>query len=273
MKLHVLSDLHLEFAPLDLPGGDVLLLAGDILVADCLRPERTDRTAELHRSDVHDFFTQATTKYNKVVYIAGNHEHYRGVLQNTHKIIRNFLHEHDFKVAFLDNSCFEIDDYVIFGSTLWTDFNNNDYAACEVAKRGMNDFQMISYEDENKKGSLSPYDTTELNQTARTAMSMALEFFSHKKIIVMTHHLPDMASVDAKYGNDPLNYAYANTGLKTFIREHSQIKYWFHGHTHTSKDYFIDDCRVICNPRGYAKPYNPDVCENVMFNINHCVEI
>lgn len=275
MKLHVLSDLHLEFAPLDLPGGDVLLLAGDILVADCLRPERTDRTAELHRSDVHDFFTQATTKYNKVVYIAGNHEHYNGVFQNTHNIIRDFFHEHDFKVAFLDNSCLELnDDYVIFGSTFWTDFNNNDYAACEVAKRGMNDFRKVTYQDQFKKGSLSPFDTTEINQMARSALSMALEFFLTKKFIVMTHHLPDMLSVDAKYGGDPLNYAYANTGLRTFINENPRIKYWLHGHTHVSRDYPInDDCRVICNPRGYAKPYRPEECENIMFNINHCVEI
>ena len=50
MKLHLMSDLHLEFAPMQqLPGGDVLLLAGDILVADSL-------TASYERSEYSKFF-------------------------------------------------------------------------------------------------------------------------------------------------------------------------------------------------------------------------
>ena len=274
MKLHLLSDIHLEFAPLDLPGGDVLMLAGDIFVADNFREYRTNRTAELHRKEVDEFFNQATSKYNKVVYIAGNHEHYRGNFQDTHNLIREHFQKKEWKIAFLDNSCFELNsEYVIFGSTFWTDFNGNDFGACQAAKTGMNDFRMISYENQNKKGSLSPFDTTEFNATARSALEMALEFYSGKKFIVMSHHLPDMLSVAAKYGSDPLNYAFANTGLKDFIKNHSQIKYWFHGHTHSSCDYLIGDCRVVCNPRGYAKSYRPDECENFSFNINHFVEI
>ena len=30
MKIELASDLHLEFGPLELPGGEVLILAGDI---------------------------------------------------------------------------------------------------------------------------------------------------------------------------------------------------------------------------------------------------
>lgn len=269
MKLHLLSDLHLEFAPIDLPGGDVLLLAGDIFVADQVKLNDT-----LHGEEVKYFFNDACAKYNKVIYIAGNHEHYRGYYNKTHENIRNFLHKNDFKVVFLENSCFELnDEYMLFGSTFWTDFNNNDFTAVESAKRGMNDFRMISYENENKNGSLSPFDTTEFNLTARNSLKMALEFYSTKKFIVMTHHLPDMLSVDARYGNDPLNYAYANTGLREFILDNPRIKYWLHGHTHTSRDYIIGDCRVMCNPRGYAKPYRPEECENILFNVNHTLEI
>ena len=37
---------------------------------------------------------------------------------------------------------------------------------------------------------------------------------------------------------------------------------WIHGHTHTSFDYRVGGCRVICNPRGYMArgrtgPENP----------------
>jgi hypothetical protein len=29
---------------------------------------------------------------------------------------------------------------------------------------------------------------------------------------------------------------------------------WVHGHTHSSHDYRVGRCRVVCNPRGYQAP-------------------
>jgi DNA repair exonuclease SbcCD nuclease subunit len=274
MKLNLMSDLHLEFAPIDLPGGDTLLLAGDILVANNLKPHRTDRNATRHQSDVLDFFKEACSKYNTVIYIAGNHEHYGSVVQETHDIVRKYFSDNDLKVIVLENSCVDLnDEYMLFGSTLWTDFRENDFSACQKAQYYMNDFHRITYKNSSVERTLIPYDTIEFNQMARSALEFALGLNPDKKFIVMTHHLPDMDSVDAKYGNDPLNYAYANTGLKPLIKNYPQIKYWFHGHTHTSSDYMIDECRVVCNPRGYAKAYRPEDCENKEFNINLTVEI
>lgn len=274
MKLHLVSDLHLEFAPIDLPGGDVLLLAGDILVANQLQEYRTDRDAVRHQSDVAFFFQEACSKYNKVFYIAGNHEHYNGIAQETHNVIRKYIQDNQFNVCFLDDSCVQLnDEYMLFGSTFWTDFNQNDFTACQSAKMGMNDFRRIVYRDAAIERTLIPYDTTEFNQMARGSLEYALQNNPNKKFIVMSHHLPDMDSVNSRYGNDPLNYAYANTGMKSLIKNYPQIKYWFHGHTHMSCDYMIDDCRVICNPRGYARAYRPEDCENKEFDINLTVEI
>jgi len=28
---------------------------------------------------------------------------------------------------------------------------------------------------------------------------------------------------------------------------------WLHGHTHAFADHRIGNCRVVCNPRGYAR--------------------
>lgn len=75
-KFHLCSDLHLEFADVELPGGDVLIMAGDILVAGSLR--RADNAgqqkelAEVFRR----FLNEELKKYQEVVYICGNHEHY-----------------------------------------------------------------------------------------------------------------------------------------------------------------------------------------------------
>lgn len=266
MKLHLMSDLHLEFAPMQLPGGDVLLLAGDILVADSL-------TASYKRSEYSKFFKQAVKKYNKVFLIAGNHEHYHGMIDTSHAIIQNFLKEEGLPVVFLDNTCFELnDEYVLFGSTFWTDLNNNDFAACQAARSYMNDFHLIV--SSGGERNLIPYDTVLLNNDARAALNSALEFYKKKKFVVMTHHLPDMLSVNERFkpGIDVVNYAFANTGLKNLIENSNQIKYWFHGHTHDSCDYILGETRVVCNPRGYVNPRNCRA-ENSAFNINLQIEI
>lgn len=264
MKLHLMSDLHLEFAPMQLPGGDVLLLAGDILVADSL-------TAFYKRSEYADFFNQAVKKYNKVFLIAGNHEHYHGMIDTSHAIIQNFLAEEKLPVAFLDNTCVPLnDEYILFGSTFWTDFNNNDFTACRAAHSYMNDYRLIG----NGERNLIPYDTVLLNNDARAALNSALEFYKTKKFIVMTHHLPDMLSVNERFkpGIDVINYAYTNTGLKNLIENSKQIKYWFHGHTHDSCDYVLGETRVVCNPRGYTNP-KTNRAENSAFNIDLQIEI
>ena len=62
MKVRVLSDLHLEFQDdfyLEIPEGDVLILAGDI----CLAADY---------DNYHPFFEQCVAKYNKVFYVLYN---------------------------------------------------------------------------------------------------------------------------------------------------------------------------------------------------------
>ena len=51
MRIHYMSDLHLEFGALDkpLPKGEVLVLAGDITLAASLDPARTDKSARAVR--------------------------------------------------------------------------------------------------------------------------------------------------------------------------------------------------------------------------------
>ena len=32
---------------------------------------------------------------------------------------------------------------------------------------------------------------------------------------------------------------------------------WLHGHTHSSHDYRVGGCRIVCNPRGYQTAAMP----------------
>ncbi len=69
------------------------------------------------------------------------------------------------------------------------------------------------------------------------------------KTIVVTHHGPHRNSVHPRYAGDLLNAAFVSD--LTLLVEQADI--WIHGHVHDSFDFKVGKCRVIANPRGYAR--------------------
>ena len=279
MKIHVMSDLHLEFAPLELPGGDTLLLAGDICVAAHLEKNRTDDKARSHKKRCKEFFFEQCAKYNKVYYIVGNHEHYQGIFDHTIDILKEFLEGSN--VTVLEKEVVDLGAWNLFAATLWTDYNNNEYWAKLAAKNGLNDHHVIKklkppisvYGDSNMS-KFHPDDAFADHELAVKKLDELLYDWKdiNKPTIVMTHHAPTYKSIHPKYGDDALNYAYCSN-LSETIMGHKNIKYWFHGHTHTSFDYEVDQCRVLANPRGYAHYGGNQPPENHEFNVNFELEI
>jgi hypothetical protein len=69
------------------------------------------------------------------------------------------------------------------------------------------------------------------------------------KCVVVTHHGPTHMSIEPQYAGSPLNPCYvSNWGDRI---AYGGPKYWFHGHTHSPRDYMCGETRVICNPYGY----------------------
>ena len=82
--------------------------------------------------------------------------------------------------------------------------------------------------------------------------------------------MPSFKSIAEKYKNLSLNGAFASN-LDELVKKSFM---WFHGHTHSSIDYFIDDTRVLCNPRGYCKKgYDYIKRENKKFDDNLIIDI
>ena len=79
MKIAICSDIHLEFGSLPLlnnAGADVLVLAGDIMMAK--------HSINLERSlNYHKFFEHVSKEFDYVIYVPGNHEHYSNLYNNT----------------------------------------------------------------------------------------------------------------------------------------------------------------------------------------------
>jgi UDP-2,3-diacylglucosamine pyrophosphatase LpxH len=279
MRFQLLSDLHLEFAPLELPGGDNLLLSGDITVADYLRPSRTDKDHKKMTARCKEFFFEQCAKYRKVYYIMGNHEHYQGIWNNSADILGNFLVGSN--VTFLEKESLWLEDNIaLWGGTLWTDMNKNHPMNVYAAKRGMNDYHVIQRDGgiSDKTGNhnyyaLNPLETMEDHANALVNLTSFLKDNADRKVIVMSHMAPSPRSRHPRYDvNDPLNWAYYSE-LSEFILNNEQIKVWVHGHTHDSHDYMIGNTRVLCNPRGYAHPQRKNEQENALFNINFTFEV
>lgn len=244
-----MSDLHLEFGPLTLPGGDTLMLAGDVCVADMLRPERTDKSARVHRARYSQFFFEECAKYNRVFYVMGNHEHYSGVFDHTADILREFLQGSN--VRLLDDEFVDLDDNTrLFGGTFWTDYDKKDYFCMRAAKTNMNDHRVIKklVASSQKTFLFHPEDAVE--EHYRSLQKLKDGLVSEKRTVVMTHHAPHFYSIAEEYKNSNTNGAYYSDQEKLML-DHPHIVAWLHGHVHDSFDYMVGSCNVLCNPRGY----------------------
>ena len=144
MRINIISDLHLEFAPLTLPGGDVLVLAGDACeVRSLVRDHRAKAGPEPVARKLYclDFFEKECAKYEHEIYVFGNHEHYHNHLEKSHNQVREILPDN---VHLLEDETYTIEDVTFVGSTLWTDMNRGDDLTMWHVKSMMSDFRVIT---------------------------------------------------------------------------------------------------------------------------------
>ena len=259
MRVNVISDLHLEFADLVLPGGDVLILSGDVcevknIKKDHYNPdmvmlahERADRRPDRYIR----FFEEECSKYREVIYVMGNHEHYGFRFDKTYNYLKENIPPN---IRLLEKESVEIDGVVFVGGTLWTDLNKNDPITAYTLKTSMNDYRVITnlYKDKGLYYKLTPEYTLAEHNLTKQFISDAVAASGDKPVVVVTHHSPSKLSIKPRYQGDfHMNGGYSSA-MEDFILDRPQIKFWTHGHTHDTFDYMIGECRVICNPRGYA---------------------
>ena len=256
-KIHLHSDLHLEVADIDLPGGDLLILAGDIAVADYF-----DRPNSKYGERFINFFQRVGRDYNQVLYVPGNHEHYRGNLSRSIAKIQSTLPKN---VFLADRGVFQYNDWTFLIATLWTDFNKGNPITLSIINGALNDFRLIRIGDDFDRFRPA-LALIEHNQT-KEWLTNTLKHYTDKKVFVITHHAPSFFSIVEKYKHDfHMNGGYASD-LSDLILNNPQIKYWAHGHIHAPQNYKIGDTTIIANPRGYAEH------EKTGHNVNFMLEI
>jgi len=264
MRVHIASDLHINFDTgydtLVLPGGDLLLLCGDLLEAGHIRLAHTVGRGMGTLDAYHKFCDTQLPKYGQVLYVFGNHEYYNHDFSTARKRIEPLLPPN---VTILQNNYVKVEDYLIWGATMWTDNDRGNPVVRQAVSSGMSDFRVIKHEPSklvnNGMGEFythkfSIWDAEQEHRFSRARLEEFLLAYPNHKTIVMTHHAPSYESIASEYREHVhgyINHAYYSD-LTSLILDNPQIKLWAHGHVHSMNDYQIGNCRVVSNPRGYA---------------------
>ncbi len=250
MRIHVLSDLHVEIASYHPQpvACDVVVLAGDI---------------GNHVQGI--VWARHVWPDKEVVYVPGNHEYYRQERTETLQQMRVVARESG--VHLLDNDEVVIGGIRFLGSTLWTDFNLFGEELRKLAmlegKEYLNDFRLIR----ERERVFTPARSAQLHKTSRKWLAARLQQSFSGKTVVITHHLPSARSIAERYKASLTSACFASS-LDELM---GASALWIHGHTHDSFDYVLRGTRVVCNPRGYCR--NPARPENVEFEPGLVVEV
>ncbi|KRQ10165.1 metallophosphoesterase [Bradyrhizobium manausense] len=280
MRLHIVSDGHADieyndWTPPALDPDVVVICAGDMLAPATLALPWMRK----HYPD------------SRIIYVPGNHDYYSfwnrkkpdaGTKTSWEEqkerapIIASMLGIH-----FLDDAEVAIDGVRILGGTLWTDFSCRppylDFrSAARTAERSMNDYKAIKTGRGRSRDRINVGRTIDAHRATVNFLERKLCETFDGDTIVVTHHPATPNSLldwnperptafrdlDFCYASATLDRLFSGEGLGgSFVPP----SIWVHGHVHKSRDYVIENTRVIANPRGYpllrapkAPRENPD---------------
>lgn len=228
MELRIVSDLHLDHHNIDLPTGEnelkqTLILAGDICT---------------NINKLYDFLNDCSYRFKNTILIYGNHEYYGhnvlSVKARFQDLVSKFANVH-----LLDNELIELDGITFFGGTLWGD-------GYRTPHYGLNDFNVVRFPED--------FYYNEYLEFIHKFDAVAEQID-----VVISHHSPSYKSLDPRFAGSSLNPYFMNS-LEQLFDWGTNMQYWIHGHTHSTNQYKIKKCKVVCNPKGYFDEnpeYNP----------------
>jgi hypothetical protein len=181
-----------------------------------------------------------------VYYIHGNHEayvaHYYGVTAEIARVAEAA------GVHYLERDAAALRGIRILGTCLWTDYalDNRQAAAMREAERTIHDHSTIRV---GERAYFSPTIARAEHMKSCAWLQEQLAVPFEGRTVVVTHHGPHPNSVHPRYLGDLLNAVF----VSDLSRLVEQADLWIHGHVHDSFDYHVGKCRVLTNPRGYAR--------------------
>ena len=253
VRIHLLSDLHLEIDPKrresyrpDVLDADVTILAGDI--------DKGPRVIEW-ASQVFP---------GRVLVVAGNHEYYGGHLQKTARKMRAASNG---RVQFLDCDEAVIDGVRFLCGTSWTDqecllpgqpLERHEWMRSMSAMfigQAMTDYKRIrTMRGISEYARLTPGDTAAAARRFKAWLASKLAEPFDGKTVVVTHHAP-LRSVAYPSRPKAADLDFYDVGYCNHWPElvAPPVDLWVWGHTHEAVDTVVGGVRLVSNPRGYEQ--------------------
>jgi predicted phosphodiesterase len=238
LRLHILSDLHLEhepFTPVPVDA-DAVVLAGDIAPG----------TAGVE-------WVQRRLDGCPVLYVAGNHEFYGEDLPGLTDRMREAARGSAVNV--LENDEVVIDGVRFLGCSLWSDFEfagpENRANSMMLCERLVNDYKQIRASGDG--GRLLAEDTRAVHLASRKWLAARLAEPHDGPTVVITHHAPIVREPPANPVLAAVGGAFASDLSE--LMHGDTVDLWVFGHIHRTVDTNVNGTRVLSNQRGY--PHEP----------------
>jgi len=240
MKVHLLSDLHIEihgFYSIENTGSDVIVLAGDIHAGS---------------NGVEWAISEAERLNTPIIYVAGNHEYYKREYHQTLEEMRSTAAKSQL-VHFLENDEIVISGVRFLGTTLWTNYLVSDETqefSMQMCESDINGHRLIRFND----ALFSTARAFQLHQKALKWLSEKLALSYSGKTVVITHHGPSRKSAHPEFGITVISGSFYSD-LDELVEK---ADLWLYGHTHSSIDTKVGNCRLVSNQRGYPREVVPE---------------
>lgn len=252
-KYFVVSDLHLEFrtgqedkyweAFPEHRGCKVCLCAGDLT------------SFGLPEAIVTKHFVRLCNRFEKVIYVPGNHEYYGSYTADVERKLRALEYNLGSALKILwSGEPYVFDGQRFVGDTMWFP----DRPEVHIYRRMINDSVQI-------KG-LFPWCFTK----SHLFLSWIRQHLQEDDIVI-THHIPTDADTHPMWKASQTQPYFLNIDTDRYLAEANTIKpkAWIYGHTHDKHHFHVGRTQFICNPVGYPgeRGYLPEAAEPALYEI------
>lgn len=237
-------------------GEDIIVLAGDI------------HTHERHRGIINQIPEQTP-----IVFVAGNHEYYRGEFNNVNLNLKKLEQEFS-NFHFLNNESKIIGEVNFFGGTMFSDFKlygeSHEFLYSQHAQKGINDFHVITkfVDDEFIKWTTDDHvKQHSIFRRELTEWLASCEQNSSFPMCVVSHFVPHENAIHRRYKvseSDRILNPYFTSDMSKFMGWKGA---WLFGHTHDSSDFMCGETRVVGNPKGYGRENESHFDPNLIIEI------
>lgn len=199
------------------------------------------------------FLHHQATRFETVIYIAGNHEFYNHHQQPTKTVeaqeqwLKDVCSEVD-NLHFMEKNAMDIKGVRVLATTLWSFIPPSIQS---LAESSLNDYR-LSYMSPGRK--LTANDTSQwyVDSAQWLTDEIAAANKRQQPVLVLTHHTPSLQGTsNPRYDGNELTHCFSSD-LSRLLQDPA-VKAWACGHTHWNFDMKGEDnrTRLVSNQRGY----------------------